>query len=145
MACLVWSVLGSTRGVRAEKKDEELFYINKTKLPDELVDAPPAKRQKLSFEEKMKNLKCYRMLEPDPISAPAHVHEVRKEPLVDSKQQSKKREVLARKAKKFIKNKKLPDPNEVVDKHVRKFHKQLETDFGKDIWKSELTSYRQIF
>jgi len=79
-------------GLKADKKDDELFYINKTKLPlNEAGDVEPSSKRpkRLTLEEKMSNLNCYKNLQPDPNSLPAHVVRSITKPDRDSKRQTK--------------------------------------------------------
>jgi len=78
-------------GVRAEKRDEELYFISKTDASDQQQQQQQQqKKRKLSLEEKMASLNCYRLLIPDTEhSAPVHSIKVRREARVDSKRQLK--------------------------------------------------------
>ncbi|CAF0745882.1 unnamed protein product [Brachionus calyciflorus] len=81
-------------GVLSEKKDEDLFYIHKEKIPNEISEEEiqPRKKQRLSLEEKLSNLKCYKNLQPDPASYPAHIVNDKKKPDETSKRQQKLKE-----------------------------------------------------
>lgn len=62
-----------TGGARADKKDDELFFINKKKLDLNNEGEISNKRPKrLTLEEQMSNLNCYKNLKPDPNSLPIH-------------------------------------------------------------------------
>ena len=82
----------SKSGVRAEKRDEELYFISKTDASSQHQQQQQQqhKKRKLSLEEKMASLNCYRLLRPDTEhSAPVHSIKVRQEARVDSKRQIK--------------------------------------------------------
>lgn len=91
-----------TGGARADKKDDELFFINKTKLPlneeGDLVEPVSKRPKRQTLAEKMENLNCYKNLKPDPNSLPAHNVWVIPKPDEESKRQ---KEILERKAKKM--------------------------------------------
>ena len=139
-ALLFWS------GVRAEKPDTDLFYINKASI----TAGDAKKRVKLSLEEKMNNLHCYRLLRPDTEhSAPAHIVNIKQTPDHSSKRQTKLRQLKARKFTNIMKHKKDnsadydPDENAAwpakikkVKPIVPKTQVQLEADFDKDLWTS---------
>ncbi len=129
----------------AEKRDSELFYINKTKLniiedEDSKKLQPPQKKRKLTLEEKMKNLNCYRNLQPDPHSAPLHHVNPKMQPELDSKRQKKIIKLKSRKAKSILKKKNIKSLDEIVDKKNKlipidkKLDCTLRTDFQKDLW-----------
>ena len=97
--------------MRAEKKDEDLFFISKTKSnldgEDQKENLSKIKKPKLSLEEKMKNLACYRNLKPDPHSAPVpSVNRCSKSPIENSNRQEKLKEKLAKVYKKKLDKKK---------------------------------------
>lgn len=90
----------------SEKKDEELFVINKKPIitKDELEaelesDKSVRRKGKKSLEEKLNNLSCYRNLKPDIISAPAHIVGHKKTPKPNSKRQAKIAETVEKKHK----------------------------------------------
>lgn len=93
-----------TGGVRADKKDDELFFINKKKLEinqeGDLVQ-PNTRPKRLTLEEKLSNMKCYQNLSPDPNSLPIHL--IR--PITKADPNSKRQLNLnERKAKKMKRN-----------------------------------------
>lgn len=90
-------------GARADKKDDELFFINKTKLSlNEDGEPIVQKRKRMTLEEKMNNLHCYKNLKPDPNSFP--VHDVRQltKPDVNSKRQATLMEKRAKKMQRLL-------------------------------------------
>lgn len=92
-----------SRGLLADKKDEELFVINKKPIQvneeDTLGRHRSARKSAKNLEEKLNNLGCYRNLKPDPISAPAHLVRHRKSPDPDSRRQAKLSEASEKKVK----------------------------------------------
>lgn len=79
-------------------------------------------------------MNCYRNLKPDPLSARAHTFDSRQPADENSKRQQQKRELLARKAKKIIKNKKVPKKVTKRPEELRKLDVQLKANFEKDLW-----------
>lgn len=77
--------------MKADKKDEELFFINKAKLPlneaGDVIETASKRPQKLTLEEKMNNLNCYKNLQPDPNSFPAHIIRPANKPDKESRRQ----------------------------------------------------------
>jgi hypothetical protein len=112
-----------------------LFFISKSlsNKEDSLK-----KKAKLTLEQKMASLNCYRLLRPDTEnSAPAHCVNQRQSPLSNSKRQQK----LMEHAKKTQKPSKAT--NIVYDEVpkwrqpkpiVPKTQVQLKAEFGKDLW-----------
>jgi hypothetical protein len=133
--------------VRAEKKNEELFYVSKKKLPLDENDMPqvPKKKARLSLEEKMANLACYRNLKPDPNSAPAHNVRTFVKPVENSSRQKMLSERMAKKytarlqAKKRVRSK-YEQPAE-PDKKARKTNILTEANFNTDIWSKKKQAY----
>ena len=135
----------------AEKKDEELFVINKkpTKLYEEADedenkgDDLLKRKAKKSLDEKLKSLGCYRNLNPDPISAPAHIVRQNKEARPNSKRQVKLAEIEKKKKTELDIKKKKGSINQPVAKKTKlggdKFDVSFETNPTTDIWKCKLT------
>lgn len=131
----------------AEKKDEELFVINKkpTKLYEEgdedenKGDELSKRKARKSLDEKLKSLGCYRNLNPDPISAPAHLVRQNKEPRPNSKRQAKLAEKAKKKTELDKKTKKAAyqaaQPVAKKTKGGDKFDVYFETKPTDDIWK----------
>jgi hypothetical protein len=89
---LLFHLFARFRGVRAEKTDQELFFINKTKSElNDNKEKPKAKKPKLSLQEKLSNLRCYNNLKPDPYSAPVHLLRHRPKAQEGSKRQASMR------------------------------------------------------
>lgn len=105
------------------------------------------------MEEKLGNLKCYKNLQPDHLSYPAHVVNDNKKPDENSKRQHKLKEKITNKSKnRMLKITIRPETdkeNTVVLKDTLKKKKKvkklvtrskdrkniiIETDFEKDIW-----------
>jgi hypothetical protein len=113
-------------------------------MPLDENDQPqvPKKKARLSLEEKMANLACYRNLKPDPNSAPAINTRNLAKPDESSKRQKALSERLAIKytarlqAKKRVLNK-YEKPAE-PDKRARKTHVLTQADFNTDIWSTKI-------
>ena len=123
-------------GVRADKPDEDLYYINKKDINSNLG----AKKPKLTLQEKLDNLNCYRLLRPDTEnSAPAHIVTIRQEPCKDSKRQAKlnERKLSKLKGKNLVQIDQVPKwklPKPIVPKT----QVIIKADFDKDLWNSKL-------
>jgi len=152
-----------TGGVRAEQKDEELFYISKTKLNlNDETGLPDGKRRKLTLQEKMDSLNCYRNLKPDVNSAPAHIVRDIKLAKEGSKRQLKIKRLETKKfksrseAKKRVKTDGTTDKENLIlasdidvanlnrmedkklkDKRLESCNEiTMEAEFNKDVWTS---------
>lgn len=141
------------RGVLSEKRDEDLFFINKekTSINEDVVSSK--KKKNLSLEEKLGNLRCYKNLQPDPLSYPAHVINNNLKPDENSKRQQKLQEKKAIKSKNKLSkiafrletnkentivlknNLKKKKINKTVTRPKDRKNLIIETNFEKDIWK----------
>ncbi len=138
------------RGVRAEKKDAELFFINKTKLPlTEEGDVPAKKKPRLTLEEKMNQLNCYKNLKPDPNSAPAHVIRSLTKADVTSKRQAVLKKIELQKLQARMnakKRQKKPRVEATIDEDTSGFKEKklniiLDAKFNKNLWTSSLRNF----
>lgn len=135
-------------GVVAEKKDSDLFYINKTKLnikvDEDQIEPALKKQRKLTLKEKMENLNCYKSLKPDPMSAPVHHVNPKKQPDIDSKRQKKLEKIKMRKSKLILKRRNIKTVDDIISDSLKMRTKavdkplecQLKTNFEKDLWNS---------
>ena len=125
----------------------------------------PKKKAKLTIQEKLNSLNCYRNLLPDEHSAPAHIVRELKKPVEDSKRQLRKKQVEAKKFKSILEKKKINDKENLLlatDMDSSKFNKlkakqekdtrlntkleaTLKTEFTKDIWSSKHLNSLFIF
>ena len=117
-----------------------MYFINKNDITQE---EPLKKKPKLTLEEKLNNLNCYRLLRPDTEnSAPAHIVTVRQTPRENSKRQTKlKTQQLLMYASKAKCDPKVYDelPAWKQTKPViPKTQVIVKADFNKDLWNSEL-------
>ena len=130
----------------AEKKDSDLFYINKTKLnikvDEDQIEPALKKQRKLTLKEKMENLNCYKSLKPDPMSAPVHHVNPKKQPDIDSKRQKKLEKIKMRKSKLILKRRNIKTVDDIISDSLKMRTKavdkplecQLKTNFEKDLW-----------
>ena len=101
------------------------------------------KKRKLSLEEKMASLNCYRLLRSETEhSAPAHSNKVRREARVDSKRQLKMSMHAKMTTTKAAAKKALIEYDQVPEWRqpkpiVPKTQVQLKEDFTKDLWSKE--------
>lgn len=131
-------------GLLVEKKDEDLFYIQKAKSNDVQQSQQEIKKKKLKLEDKLKNLNCYRHLKPDPISAPPLVTN---QDLNPPKRRSKRQQKLTLhkanlndKKSQLNKNKLNTNNKTIVDKTNKQIvDVSFETSFGTNSWKKGLT------
>ncbi|RNA22811.1 glioma tumor suppressor candidate region protein 2 [Brachionus plicatilis] len=144
-------------GVISEKKDEDLFFIQKEKKTN-LIDEneEPAPKKRLSLEEKLENLKCYKNLQPDSLSCPAHIININQRPDKNSKRQQKLKEKQVKLSKNelqnILKSKEIDKENTITLKDIIKKKKKtnkivsrtkdrknviIETKFEQDIWKAK--------
>ena len=140
-------------GVRAEKPDEELFFISKSKLnlneSGDGVEAPVevVKKKKLTLQEKLDNMHCYKHLKPDVHSAPAHVVDKKIVADPESKRQRilRERATNAKKAAELSARIESGVDNSSQAKRVKPTSGDLEftlsTDFNKNLWTCKCFAY----
>lgn len=138
------------RGVRAEKKDDELFFINKTKLKidEETESVEPPKKKKLTLEEKMKNLNCYKNLQPDPHSAPSQ-----EKPMLKPKENSRRQATLVKnnevkysaRLQAKCRQKTVVNDKENDDKAKERFYVLTESKFEKNIWSKNNSVHTELY
>ncbi len=133
--------------MRAEKRDDELFYISKSKLNLDEPNADTMKKKKQTLQEKLNNMHCYKHLKPDVHSAPAHVVDMKVQADPESKRQSKLRKRAANAKKATELNARIESG---VDKSSQAKRSKptssdleftLHTDFNKDLWNSEFERF----
>lgn len=126
-----------TGGIRSEKANEELFFIDKTKGS---IDVNKDDEEKDSFKNDLKkskklelelnNLKCYRNLLPDPFGAPKHFTYSFKPKNPNSNRSNRYIEREAKKLEAEIEKKK-KKPVNINEKDVKAYK------FDTDLWGNE--------
>ena len=109
-------------------------------------DVPAKKKPRLTLEEKMNQLNCYKNLKPDPNSAPAHVIRSLTKPDVTSKRQAVLKKIELQKLQARMnakKRQKKPQLAATIDDTKSEFKEKklniiLDAKFNKNLWTSKL-------